>query len=87
MIKLSNKLINSGEFSMSEQASGSCLCGRLSYSFDRDHVISAHHCHCTDCRKMTGSGKATIIMVPTLIVYITFQKQIQDGITTGALKG
>tara|TARA_B100001029_G_scaffold131289_1_gene110176 strand:+ start:211 stop:672 length:462 start_codon:yes stop_codon:yes gene_type:complete len=65
MIKLSNELINWGEFSMSEQASGSCLCGRLSYSFDRDHVISAHHCHCTDCRKMTGSGKATIIMVPT----------------------
>jgi len=29
----------------------------------------------------------TIIMVPTLIVYIAFQKQIQDGITTGALKG
>ena len=29
----------------------------------------------------------TIIMVPTLIVYITFQKKIQDGITTGALKG
>ena len=29
----------------------------------------------------------TIIMVPTLIVYITFQKRIQDGITTGALKG
>ena len=29
----------------------------------------------------------TIIMVPTLIVYITFQKQIQDCITTGALKG
>ena len=29
----------------------------------------------------------TIIMVPTLIMYITFQKQIQDGITTGALKG
>ena len=29
----------------------------------------------------------TIIMVPTLIVYINFQKQIQDGITTGALKG
>ena len=29
----------------------------------------------------------TIIIVPTLILYITFQKQIQDGITTGALKG
>ena len=50
---------------MSDQASGSCLCGRVNYSFDRENVISAHHCHCTDCRKMTGSGKATIIMVPT----------------------
>ena len=29
----------------------------------------------------------TIIIVPTLILYITFQKQIQDDITTGALKG
>jgi N-acetylglucosamine transport system permease protein len=29
----------------------------------------------------------TIIMVPALIVCITFQKKIQDGITTGALKG
>ena len=29
----------------------------------------------------------TIIMVPTLIVYIIFQKQIQSGLTTGALKG
>ncbi|MGA1599949.1 MAG: carbohydrate ABC transporter permease [bacterium] len=29
----------------------------------------------------------TIIMIPTLIVYVTFQRQIQSGITTGALKG
>ncbi|MCA9836644.1 MAG: carbohydrate ABC transporter permease [Trueperaceae bacterium] len=29
----------------------------------------------------------TIIMVPTLIVYVIFQKQIQSGLTTGALKG
>ena len=29
----------------------------------------------------------TIIMIPSLIVYITFQRQIQSGITTGALKG
>jgi N-acetylglucosamine transport system permease protein len=29
----------------------------------------------------------TIIMVPTLIVYIIFQRQIQSGLTTGALKG
>lgn len=29
----------------------------------------------------------TMIMVPTLIVYILFQNQIQKGITVGALKG
>ncbi|MBL6714913.1 MAG: GFA family protein [Pseudomonadales bacterium] len=48
---------------MSEK--GGCLCGQFSYSFPREAVVSAHHCHCTDCQKMTGSGKATIIMVPT----------------------
>jgi N-acetylglucosamine transport system permease protein len=29
----------------------------------------------------------TMIMVPTLLVYIIFQNQIQKGITVGALKG
>jgi N-acetylglucosamine transport system permease protein len=29
----------------------------------------------------------TLVMVPTLIVYIIFQRQIQSGMTTGALKG
>lgn len=42
---------------------GSCLCKQVSYSFPSEAVISAHHCHCQDCRKSTGSGKATIIIV------------------------
>jgi len=50
---------------MSRLATGECLCGDFSYKFDRDQVISAHHCHCKDCQKMTGSGKATIVMVAT----------------------
>lgn len=50
---------------MSTVVTGSCLCGNFKYQFDRDQVISAHHCHCKDCQKMTGSGKATIVMVPT----------------------
>jgi len=50
---------------MGNTVTGSCLCGNFSYHFDRDRVISAHHCHCKDCQKMTGSGKATIVMVPT----------------------
>ena len=50
---------------MDNTAKGECLCGEYRYEFGRDQIISAHHCHCTDCQKMTGSGKATIIMVPT----------------------
>jgi hypothetical protein len=46
-------------------ATGSCLCGAVRVSLDTDQVISAHHCHCTDCQKATGSGRATIIMLPT----------------------
>lgn len=48
---------------MSETVAGGCLCGKIRYSFPRDAAISAHHCHCTDCQKCTGSGKATIIFV------------------------
>ncbi|NQY41713.1 MAG: GFA family protein [Henriciella sp.] len=50
---------------MSDRVFGGCLCGKVRYSFDRSKVISAHHCHCTDCQKSTGSGKATIVLVPT----------------------
>jgi hypothetical protein len=52
---------------MTEQesiATGGCLCGKITYQFARSAVISAHHCHCKDCQKSTGSGKATIIFLP-----------------------
>jgi hypothetical protein len=50
---------------MGDTATGGCRCGNFSYQFNREQVVSAHHCHCKDCQKMTGSGKATIVMVPT----------------------
>ena len=50
---------------MSETVKGGCMCGDYSYQFNRDSVISAHHCHCRDCQQSTGSGKATIVLVPT----------------------
>lgn len=43
---------------------GGCLCGDYQYSFPREAVISTFHCHCKDCQKATGSGKATLLMVP-----------------------
>ena len=42
---------------------GRCQCGKVYYSFPRKKVISAHHCHCKDCQRITGSGKATIVFV------------------------
>ncbi len=43
---------------------GSCLCGQLSYELDETKTEAALHCHCKDCQKVTGSGKATIVMLP-----------------------
>jgi hypothetical protein len=42
---------------------GSCLCKKVTYSFPASAAVSAHHCHCVDCQKSTGSGKATIVLV------------------------
>ena len=43
---------------------GGCLCEAVGYEFNQANVISAHHCHCKDCHKSTGSGKATILLIP-----------------------
>lgn len=48
---------------MSDIIRGGCLCGAVRYSFPGAAVTSAGHCHCTDCQKATGSGKATIVFV------------------------
>ena len=45
--------------------SGGCLCGAIKYEFDKSSLISAHHCHCIDCQKSTGSGKATVLVLPS----------------------
>ena len=43
---------------------GGCLCGNVSYEFNKPSSMTAHHCHCKDCQKSTGSGKATIMLIP-----------------------
>ena len=50
--------------------SGQCQCGEISYSFDSAKLISAHHCHCKDCQRSTGSGKSTILFVPKKYIKI-----------------
>ncbi|HET7542682.1 MAG TPA: GFA family protein [Polyangiaceae bacterium] len=43
--------------------SGSCLCGAVSYEFEGEPRV-ALHCHCSQCRKATGSTLATWVLVP-----------------------
>lgn len=43
--------------------SGGCLCGAVRFTCSADPVMSGH-CHCTDCRKSSGTGHCTHVMVP-----------------------
>lgn len=66
--------------------SGRCQCGKVSYSFDKEKVISAHHCHCKDCQRSTGCGKATIIYIASKNLKIKgdikyFEKKGTTGMT------
>ena len=55
---------------------GGCLCGHIRYEFNRNDVVSSGHCHCKDCQKITGSGKATIIFIPTKSLKINKEYKI-----------
>ena len=47
---------------MSSEETGECLCGQLRCGFDRDTVVSAHHCHCKDCQRASGTGHMSLAM-------------------------
>ena len=57
---------------------GGCLCGKIRYKFNRERVVSSGHCHCSDCQRATGSGKATIIFVPTEDLEISIELIAHD---------
>ena len=42
---------------------GSCLCGKVSYQIEPPFKIF-QYCHCSRCRKFTGSAHASNIFVP-----------------------
>lgn len=43
---------------------GSCLCGAVAYDSKADPQVVAH-CHCVDCRKSSGTGHGTHIVIPS----------------------
>jgi hypothetical protein len=51
--------------------SGSCLCGSVRYEITGD-ARAFYHCHCRRCRKATGTGHASnIIVVPTAAKWLS----------------
>lgn len=42
--------------------SGSCLCGSVRYTISGEHK-RFYHCHCQSCRKASGTGHATNILL------------------------
>jgi hypothetical protein len=47
---------------MSKTTRGSCLCGSVSYQFQGPEYVF-QYCHCSRCRKFTGSAHAANIIV------------------------
>lgn len=65
---------------------GSCLCGQLYYQLDETQAGAAFHCHCRDCQKVTGSGKATVVHLPEAALALhgehkIYEKNGTDGST------
>ena len=50
---------------------GSCLCGSVSYEL-RGDAVAFNHCHCRRCRKATGTGHASnILLKPESVTWIS----------------
>lgn len=49
---------------------GKCLCGAIAYSCSAEPAL-AGNCHCSDCKKASGSGYAPTMFFPDDVVSIT----------------
>jgi hypothetical protein len=62
---------------MSQGFSGGCLCGAVRYQSATDPQIVAN-CHCVDCRKSSGTGHCTHIVVPQDAFVVTGEVKFYD---------
>lgn len=45
------------------QLKGTCLCGKVAYEVP-DEFEAAFNCHCSNCRRTTGSAFKSIAVIP-----------------------
>jgi hypothetical protein len=64
---------------MSQQVfAGSCLCGSVAYEIVGE-ALRFYHCHCRRCRKATGTGHATnIIMKPAKVSWLAGEDLLRN---------
>ena len=48
---------------MSGRTTGSCVCGSVSVACNPSDVKVGVHCYCTNCQKLTGSGKSSNVLL------------------------
>ena len=62
---------------MSSGFKGRCLCGAVKYESTSEPMTVAH-CHCIDCRKSSGTGHCTHIVIPEAAFAVTGEVQFYD---------
>ncbi len=61
---------------MNDCKKGSCLCGEVTYQYTGSGKVF-QYCHCSRCRKVTGSAHASNIIVdPEQFEWITGEKNV-----------
>lgn len=53
--------------------SGGCLCGNIRFTVSHEPMMPGH-CQCTKCRKLSGSGHASMFAVPKSAIDINKDK-------------
>lgn len=57
--------------------SGSCLCGAVHYEIEGE-ILRFSHCHCGRCRKATGTGHSTnLVLKPSRFLWVQGEEQVR----------
>jgi hypothetical protein len=57
---------------------GGCLCGSVQFEINGE-PIRFYHCHCTRCRKATGTGHATnLFLQPASLKWLTGEELVRS---------
>ena len=62
---------------LSNGFAGGCLCGRVTWRCEAEPMMVGH-CHCVDCRKSSGTGHATHVVVPADALHVEGELRFYD---------